>query len=506
MYPALLLEAARPRFRAVDYAVLAVYLAAIVLMGVWLSRRNRSTDDFFLGSRRIPWWAAGLSIYGTQLSSITFMAIPAKAYDTDWTYVLVNACILLVAPVLILFYVPLFHRLRVTTAYEYLERRFHLGVRLFASGLFVSFQLGRFAIVLFLPALALATVSDTNIYLCILLMGGMAIVYTFLGGIQAVIWTDVLQAIVLLGGALLSLWLAVWSVPGGVAAAFTTAAQNGKFRMFDWSWDLTQATVWVLLVGNFASVLATYTTDQAVIQKFLTTPTEKKAARSIWTNAWMTIPSTLIFFSMGTALWVFYRAYPEKLNPSLATDAVFPWFIVQQLPVGIAGLVVAALFAAAQSTVSSSMHSMATALIVDFYRPFRPRSDDARRLRLARILIVALGTLGTAVALVLATYDIRSLYDTFLTLLSLLGGSLAGIFALGVFTRRAHGSGVLLGGALSAALVLAVRSWTGVHFFLYAAAGLSSCVVLGYLASLALSAPARNLAGLTIYDRDGTLH
>jgi SSS family transporter len=482
MPPALLIIE-RPRLQLLDYTVLAAYLTIIVLMGVYLSRRNRSTSDFFLGSRSIPWWAAGLSIYGTQLSSITFMATPAKAYDTDWTYVLVNVCILLVAPVLTAFYVPFFHKLAVTSAYEYLELRFNRAVRIFSSALFILFQLGRLSIVLFLPALALATVSDTNIYLCIALMGGMAVVYTFLGGIQAVIWTDVLQAAVLLGGALVSLAIAFLSVNQPLATAYAA----GKFHIIDWSWDFTKTTIWVMLLGNFASVLSTYTTDQAVIQKYLATATAKKAVQSIWTNAIMTAPSTIIFFGMGTALWVFYRTYPEKLNPALANDAIFPWFIVQQLPVGVAGLVVAALFAAAQSTVSSSMHSMSTAIMVDFYQPARPDSTDAQRLRLARWLTVILGGAGTIVALMMAAYNIRSLYDAFLGLLSLLGGSVAGIFALGIFTRRANGPGALIGGAASAGLVLMARAFTPVHFFLYAPIGLLSCFVIGYAASAALS-------------------
>ena len=470
-------------------------------MGVYLSRRNRNTGDFFLGGRRVPWWAAGLSIYGTQLSSITFMSIPAKAYATDWTYALVNLCVLLVAPVIVFFYMPFFHRLRVTTAYEYLEKRFSRAVRLLSSALFLAFQLGRVAVVMFLPAIALAAVSDTNLYACILAMGGMAIVYTVLGGMQAVIWTDVVQSFVLLGGALLSLYLAVSAAGSDLAGLFSIANDAGKFHIFDWRWDWTIATVWVILIGNGASVLATYTTDQTVVQKYLTTADERKSASSIWTNALLTIPSTLIFFGMGTALFVYYRAHPAELNPHLPTDAILPWFMVQALPAGIAGLVLAGLFAAARSTLSSSMHSMATVVMVDFYRPFYPETNERRELHLARLLTLLLGVLGTGLALLLATIDIRSLWDVFLTLLSLLGGSLAGIFALGIFTRRAHGPGAIAGALASTALVMATWRFSGLHFFVYAPIGLVSCVAIGYLASLVLPARRRNLAGLTIHTR-----
>lgn len=488
-------------FEWIDYAVLGVYLLAIGGLGASLLGRNRSTGAFFLGGRRIPWWAAGLSIYGTQLSSITFMAMPAKSYATDWTYVLVNVCILLVAPAIVFFYMPFFHRLKITTAYEYLERRFNMAVRLFTSALFVMFQLGRLAIVMYLPAIALATVSQMNVYWCILLMGGMAIVYTMLGGIEAVIWTDVAQSIILLGGALLCLALAVQGAEAGWSPAIDAAVRDSKFQVFDWSWNYTTATVWVMMLGNLASVLATYTTDQTVIQKYLTTADERKSAQSIWMNAALTIPSTLIFFGMGTALYVYYQSQPGKLDPSLPTDAILPWFMVQNLPAGVAGLVLAALFAAAQSTISSSMHSMATALMVDFYRPFRGSGTDREQLRLARVLIVLLGATGTVVAMLMATYNIQSLFDAFLGLLSLLGGTLAGVFALGIFTRRANGSGVLLGGLGSAAVVLAVRSYTPAHFMLYATAGLVSCMVLGYACSFLLPSAKRDLAGLTVFTR-----
>ncbi|MGH9629354.1 MAG: sodium:solute symporter family transporter, partial [Bryobacteraceae bacterium] len=315
------------------------------------------------------------------------------------------------------------------------------------------------------------------------------------------IWTDVVQAVILLGGALVCLSLAVSGVPGGLLQAWAVAQGDSKFHMFDWAWDYTAPTVWVLVAGNLASVLATYTTDQTVIQKYLTTEDVAKSARSIWTNAILSMPSTIIFFGIGTALYVYYQAHPSELNPSLPADAILPLFMAQQLPAGVAGLVLAALFAAAQSTLSSSMHSMATALIVDFYQPFRPHSSDRTRLRLARILTLALGTFGTGVALMMATYNIRSLFDVFLTLLALLSGSLAGVFALGIFTRRASSTGVLTGAIGSAALVFAVRAYTSVHFFLYALIGLLSCLALGYLASCAFPGPRRDLTGLTVFTR-----
>jgi len=488
-----------PRFGPLNYAVLATYLLALVGMGLYFSSREKTTDDFFLAGRRIPWWAAGISIFGTQLSAITFMAIPAKAYATDWVYFLGNMCIVAMAPVVVLLYLPFYRRLNITTAYEYLEKRFNTAVRLFGSTAYILLQLGRMAIVIFLPAIALSTVTGISIYSCILLMGLLCTFYTVLGGIEAVIWSDVLQVIVLLGGAVLSLFIIAFKTEKGLAGIISTAAAGDKFHIANLTWDWTTTAVWVVVVGRCFEQLVPYTADQTVVQRYLTTRDQKQAAKSIWTNAVLTIPATLIFFSLGTALFVFYKANPASLEPSMKTDAIFPLFIVQQLPAGISGLLIAGVFAAAMSSLDSSLNSVATAIVTDFYRRFRPHSSDAARLKLARLLTIILGATATIVGLLMATYDIKSLWDLFTKLLGLFGGSLAGLFALGIFTRRTNGPAALIG-ALSSALVLFLVQWfTQIHFFLYSAIGVSVCFVVGYLTALLIPAEPKDTEGLTIY-------
>lgn len=486
----------RTAFGIVNYLVLIAYLVMNLLVGVFFASRQHDTNDYFRGGQRISWWAAGIAIFGTQLSSLTFMAIPAKTYATDWTYILVNAAIILIAPVVVFSYLPFFRRLDITSAYEYLEKRFSLAVRLFGSAAFVLMQTGRMAIVLYLPALALSVVSDLNIYVCILTMGLLSTVYTMLGGAEAVTWTEVLQFFVLVGSAVVTLVIIAGRLDGGVAAFFSTGFANEKFKVAVWTWDYTVASVWVVLGGNLFSQLVPYTTDQAVIQRYLTTPTEKQAARAIWLNAFFTIPASLIFFSIGTALYVFYKYNPQLLNPSLPTDAIFPWFIVSQMPVGLSGLVIAGLFAAGQS---GSQSSIATVIVTDFYRRFHPEAEDARCLRLARWLTLLLGGIAVGTATVMATYPIKSMWDVFLTILGLFGGSLAGVFALGIFTCRAHASGTIAGVAGSVAVLALIQSYTDIHFFLYAAIGIITCFVAGYIASLITPAVAQNLEGLTIY-------
>lgn len=473
-------------FGALNFTALGLYLASLIVMGWYFSRRENSTEMFFLGGRRVPWLAAGISIFGTQLSAITFMAIPAKAYATNWVYLLANLCIPIVAPLVVFIYLPFFRRLNVTTAYEYLEMRFSVPVRLFGSLTFLLLQLGRMGIVLFLPAIALSTVTGLDIYGCILVMGLLATIYTVMGGVEAVIWTDVVQVIVLLGGALLSLGIIVWNLDGGMSAVLSVGAANDKFHLLNWSWDYTITAVWVVVLGNIFSNLVPYTSDQTVVQRYLTTRDERRAASSVWAAALLAIPASVLFFGLGTALFVYYRAMPEHLSPWMSTDAIFPWFISHELPPGISGIVVAGLFAAAMSSLDTSMNSGAAVIVHDFLKRFSLTRTERAQFSAARWLTLALGVFGTATALLMATYEVRSLWDVFLTLIGLFGGSLAGVFALGVFSRRANASGALLGAACSVIALYWVRTQTDVHFFLYAAIGIVTCFCVGYVSSLVL--------------------
>ena len=495
-------DAVQAEFGWINYAALVGYLAAMVAIGWFCARRNRNTEDYFKGGGRIPWWAAGISIYATMLSSLTFMAIPAKAFASDWTFFWANVPILLIAPIIVRLYLPFFRRLNITSAYEYLELRFNLPVRLYGSLAFILFQIGRQAIVLLLPALALATVSDLDVTLCIVLMGALCVLYTVMGGMEAVIWTDVAQAALLLGAALVSLLLIMLQTPEGLGVALATASDAGKFTMFNWTLDPTTAAnaFWVIIIGNLFVNLVPYTSDQAVVQRYLTTSSERKAAHAIWMNAALAIPSTFLFFAIGTALYVFYRANPQKLDPLQATDSIFPSFIVQNLPVGIAGLVIAGIFAAAQSTVSGSLNSVVTAAMTDFYRRFGGRAEARQGLRLARWLTAGVGLFVTACALVLAESNLKSLWDAYNGLVGLAGSGLAGVFALGIFTRRASAFGALVGALASAGVLAYVQTQTTLHFFLYAGIGIVTCFTVGWLASFVR--PRQNdIAGLTLYGR-----
>jgi len=468
----------RAVFGVVEWGVLVSYLAALVVIGVACAGGERTTADFFLGGSRIPWWAAGLSIFGTTLSAITFLSIPARAYATDWSMILLNAGIVLVAPLVVGWYLPAFRAAGLTTAYELLERRFGLSLRLFGAASFCLFQVGRMGIVILLPAMAIAAVTDIPVARAIVAMGVLATLYTALGGIEAVIWTDVLQVIVLLGGATVALVTALAGIDGGPARGWELAAAADKFTVAHWSWQASGDAVWVILLGAvFSNALVPYTADQSVIQRYLTTPDERQAARAIWTNALVSIPATLLFFALGTAIWCFYATRPAEVPVLAAPAELVPWFATTQLPTGLGGLVVAGIFAAAMSSLDSSMHAVSTVITTDVVQRFHPAGSDAGRLRIARGLVVLLGAIGTAMALWMATVQVPHLWDLFVTLMGLLGGPLAGVFFLAVFTRRVQASHAWVGVGAASAAVAALTFGTTANGLLAGGVGQVTCVI-----------------------------
>lgn len=471
-------------FGAPDFIVLFAYLGLLVAMGVYLSRTNLNTSEYFLAGRRIPFWAAALSLMATSVSSIGFIAIPGKTFATDWIYFLGIITWFIVVPIVTIFYIPVLRRLNVTTAYEYLEHRFDLGVRMFGSLLFIFMQLGRLAVVVYLPALVLSSVIQVDIYICILLMGLISIVYTLLGGMAAVIWTDVIQSIVLFLGAILAIIVAVVGTEGGLMGLVEIVKSDEKMRLTEWRWDHTAAVVWVVVVGNIFTRLSNLTSDQAIVQRYLTTKDTRQSIRALWGDVALSIPWAIVAFALGTALYGFYKSNPDLLVPGMGTDSVVPMFIAQQMPVGLAGLIIAAIFAAAMSSLDSSIHSLSTVCIRDFYKRLFSSSNEAREFHGARWMTLMFGVIGTGGAMLIASYDILSIWDLFMGFMGLFVGSLSGLFLLGLFVPLSHSRGALLGAVLSAITVYFVLNHTALHFFLYPVIGVMSCVIFGFIFSL----------------------
>jgi SSS family transporter len=486
-----------------------IYLLGMVGIGYWFMKHESasSTEAYFRGGQRIPWWVAGLSIFATMLSAITFMAIPGVAYATNWNGYIGQWPILLIVPLVVLCYLPFYRRLNITTAYEYLEKRFNVACRVIASVTFMLFHVGRVAIVLYLPALALSNVTSIDIYAAISIIGVLCVVYTVMGGIEAVVWTDAIQALVLIGGALLCFGLVVYHVDGGLGTIGSAMADQGKGITASWSLSdisisKTSTSGIVLFIAFMFANLPSYTSGQDVVQRYVTTPSEKEAARSLWLNIFMVLAGSAIFFALGTALFVFYQAHPEKLDPAMsAKDGILPYFIMQNLPIGVAGLIIAGVFAAAQSTISSSLNSVATAFVTDIYgRLIKPQSSDSQRLAVARNVVIALGTIGIIVSSYIAFTKVDSAFMLFNTFIGFALGPLGGLFALGIFTKHSSGKAGLI------ALLCGVATVVSVHLLqldvmplLYGFIGFTSTFFVGVVLGVIFPAKPGEVNGLTIF-------
>nr|WP_246387774.1 sodium:solute symporter [Chiayiivirga flava] len=495
-------QARKHLLSVLDWTVIAVYLFGMIGIGLYfyLRQTRGSTDDFFVGGRTIPFWAAGISLYATNVSSISFIAIPAKAFETNWQYLSNNLMAVLGLMFVAIWIVPVLRRLDLMSVFSYLELRFHPGIRMIASALCVLTQIGaRMSVILFLPSLAIATITGLDVVWSILLMGGFTILYTTLGGMKAVIWTDFAQVFVMFGGALFAVAFIVFNLDGGAVQFVDTALAQDKLRLFDFSFDLTKATIWGFVFLVLFDVVLTFPKDQVLMQRVLSTRSDREAGRSVWMFAAIMIPGGVLFYLIGTALFVYYQSNPERMNPLLPIDATFPLFIAAELPRGVTGIIIAGIFAAAMSTLSSIINSVSTMLSVDFFQRIGRRRSERSAVIFAEWSGVMVGLFGIGVALLLSRYDIHSLLDTSIQLFGVLGGGFAGAYTLGMFTRRANAPGVAIGIGSSLCLTLIAWAVDLVHPYFYLAISILLCIVIGYLASLLFPAPTRSLAGLTIY-------
>ncbi|MFC4309769.1 sodium/solute symporter [Steroidobacter flavus] len=486
-----------------DWVMIVTYLVSMIGMGMYfyLKEKRNSTSDFFVGGRKIPFWAAGVSLYAANTSSISYIAIPAKAFETNWQYLTNNLIAVLGLMFVAVWIVPLLRRLNLMSVFTYLETRFHPTIRTMASALCILMQVGaRMSVIMFLPSLAIATTTGIDVKWSILIMGVFTMIYTAMGGMKAVIWTDFVQLIVKMGGIVFAIVFIAFMVKGGFGEMAAIAAAEDKTKLFDFSFDLTKATVWGFLFLVLFDVVLTFPKDQVLMQRVLSTESAKEAGRSVWTFAAIMIPGGFMFYMVGTALYAFYKTHPERLNPLLPIDSIFPLFIAAELPMGVRGLIIAGILAAAMATLSSIMNSVATLASVDFYEKLVKNPDPKVSVRFAEWMTVVTGVAGMGLALILSRYDIHSLFDVSIELAGLLGGGFAGAYTLGMFTKRANWQGVAIGIGTSIVITTVAWSMNLVHPYFYLAISILLCICVGYVASLFFPAPSvQSLEGLTIY-------
>jgi SSS family transporter len=486
-------------FHILNYGILASYFAILIFIGHWFSKQGKTTNDYFRGGRRVAGWAAGISIIGTKFSTVSFLSIPAKSFASDWTFLAVQIIIPVGAIIVIRYFLGFFYKLDVTTAFEYLEKRFNLLIRLIGSLNFVIFEVFRMGILVLLPSIVLSVITGIDIYACILIIGVVSTIYTILGGIEAVIWTDVLQVVIMVGGAVFAIAYALVNVEPGAIGAISHAVDSGKTQIFDFDLTLTTVTVWVVIL-HLPSATNNYVSNQTIVQRYISTKNLKQAEQSLWVTASVGPAIMILFFILGTAIYLFYQSNPTQLNPTMQQpDEVLAWFIVRELPVGLSGLMVGAIFAATMSSLDSSLNGISTVFVTDIYRRFKSDSTDAKALRLAKILTAILGVVATGSAFLLIALEAKSLFDRIMEIMGLLYGGLAGLFILGMLTRRTHSQGILIGYLISIAVLTYVKVYTDLQFFLFGSIGVVVCGVVGYLASLLFPVRQKSLDGLTIH-------
>ncbi len=428
-----------------DLTVVAVYILGIVALGAWFYRKSGTLEGFTVGSRSLPGWAIGLSILATYLSSISFLALPGKSYGGNWNAFVFSLTIPIACWVSARYFIPLYRDKLQTTAYEHLEYRFGYWARAYCGTALILLQIGRIAVVLYLVSLAMQELLGWDIATVIVVLGALTILYTVVGGIEAVIWTDVVQAIVLLGGGLACAGLLIARMPDGAGVALETAWEQEKLSFGGWNFSLALEGFWVVFIFGIVDNLRNFGVDQNFVQRFLAARSDAEARKSLWLGGLLYLPVSALFFGIGTLLFLYYstltptpEGFPEQ------ADKVFPFFIVSELPPGFTGLVIAAVMAAGMSTLDSSINVSATVWVVDFYkRLIRPQADDHQLLRMTRWTSVIVGTLGTVAGL--AMIQAKTVLDTWWTFSSIFGGAMLGLFLVGLIIRRATSRGAALG-------------------------------------------------------------
>lgn len=428
-----------------DWIVIGVYFLIMLLIGVFFSKRTKSTDDYFRAGGRVPAIVTAASIYATAFSSISFMAIPASVYNNGWLLGMAPFGIILMVVWAAQVFVPFFRRINASTAYEYLGRRFNNAFRLIGSLTFILFHIVRMAIVLYLPTLALQEVlKGLNPALVTLIVAIFCVAYTSIGGMEAVLWSDAIQTLVLILGAFLLIIVGFASAPD-IPSAFKILSDDGKIiGPTFFSLDLATSSIWVIIIGGFFNSIYQYVGSQDIVQRYSTNKTEAESKKSLFMNIPLALTSVVIFVGMGSALWIFFHtraALPENING----NAILPYFVINYLPVGISGLVLAALFAAAQSTVSSSLNSVSTCMTADILEQVSPNMPDKSKLTFARLSSWIVGIVSTLLAIYFIYNGQGDMFLYFNAVTGLLGGPIAGIFLAGIFFKRVDSRAVWCG-------------------------------------------------------------
>lgn len=417
----------------IDTGILILYAVILVGMGVYFFRKSKTSEQFMVAGRGIPAWAAGIAVMSAYTSSISYIAVPGKAFDSNWHPLIFALATIPVAWFVTKYVIPHYRRKKIISVYNYLEERIGVWARVYASFSFVLFMVGRTAVILYLSSLLLTSFIDIDIRMLIIIIGVVTIVYTLMGGMEAVIWTDVMQSIIMIGGLLFSAYLLTKHVFSQPDFLIQNAFDANKFSLGDTSFSLSSRTIWVMIIYGVTENIRNLIADQNYTQKYSSVATEKEAKKSVWIAMLIYLPLTAIFLYIGTSLFAFYSGTNNVLGEAITKgDQVFPYFIAMELPVGLKGLIIAAILAASMSTIDSALNSSATVLFMDYYKKFfKPKASEKSSISFLRYTTIVWGVLGIAFALLMI--NAKSALDIWWQISGIFGGGILGLFLLAVF-------------------------------------------------------------------------
>jgi SSS family solute:Na+ symporter len=473
----------------IDLIIFFLFTGGIVVFGCSFFNKKLSSDEFTSAGRSLPGWVVGMSIFATYVSSISYLGYPGNAYSSNWNAFVFSLSIPIASYFAAKYFVPFYRNQGSVSAYSFLEERFGTWARLYASACYLLTQIARMGSILFLLALPMNLLMGWNIQLVIIFTSIAIIVYSMLGGIKAVIWTEAIQGFILIGGALICLVVLLFSMPEGPTQTFEMAISDHKFDLGSFSADLSTSTFWVCLIYGIFTNLQNYGIDQNYVQRYHTAKNEKEAKFSALFGGYLFIPVSAIFFLIGTALYTYYQVYPELLPAEgIKADYVFPLFIVNQLPTGLTGLLIASIFAAGMSTVATSVTSSSTIILTDYYQRIRKQTSDRERLWVLKVASLVIGILGILIALALVNVD--SILDAWWKLSSIFSGGMLGLFLLGYLAKKAKNIDAAIG-VICGAIVIAWISadqWlglpeSGIHEYLAIVLGTLIIFLVGFLSA-----------------------
>lgn len=486
-------------FGLTQWVIVAIYVCSVTLIGSLFYRKRTSAADYFLGGRSMSAIPVAISLVAADMSAISYMGLPAWSFQYNMELFWVSASIVLAVPVVMYVFMPFYMRLKLYTGYEYLERRFDLKTRLVASGLFLIMRGSHVALAIYAPSIVLSLLTGLSLQVSVLIMGIFTTIYTALGGMRAVIWTDVLQFSILISGVLAVFWVTLRRIPGGLIQAFHTAAVGGHLHLLNWSFDPRQLTAfWPAMIGGSIMILSTLGTDQAYLQRYFTTRSLREGRRSIVLDMIIILPVAAMLYLLGAVLYSFYHTYPGQLHGLPNNDAVLPFFVMKEIGGVLSGLVIASIFASSMAVMSAGINALTTALTVDFYqRWLRPGKTESHYVSVGRWGTVGWGAVCTFTALFAG--GLGPLANAFNKMNAFIGGPILGIFLLGMLTRRAKGTPAIVGGGVAFAVVSWIIWNTNISIFYHALIGFVLTFAIGYLLAMIGRAPAQSKIDGLVY-------